>query len=99
VCIATDGHVASAAMLDSTKYTGYDATLLSAVQRWRYRPYLLDGAPLPACSTVTFVYTIKTRSNRVGRNIRRSRCVPAGMKKPSRPVRLPSDYPGASSSL
>jgi len=58
VCISTDGGVASASTRVSTKYESYDATLLAAVRAWRYRPYLLNGAPVPACSTVTFLYTI-----------------------------------------
>jgi TonB family protein len=59
VCLATDGSVASVSMLRSTKYDAYDATLLSSVRDWRYRPYLLNGTPVPACSTVTFHYTMK----------------------------------------
>jgi cysteine-rich repeat protein len=59
LCISTDGGVASTSMLLSTKYVDYDATLLSAVRGWRYRPYTLNGAPVPACSSVTFIYTIK----------------------------------------
>lgn len=58
VCITTDGGVASAAMARSTKYDDYDATLLSAVRTWRYQPYTLNGTPVPACSFVTFNYTI-----------------------------------------
>jgi cysteine-rich repeat protein len=59
LCISTDGGVTSTAMLVSTKYSDYDATLLSAVRGWRYRPYTLNGAPVPACSSVTFIYTIR----------------------------------------
>lgn len=59
LCISTEGGVTSAAMLGSTRYKDYDATLLSAVRAWRYRPYTLNGAPIPACSSVTFIYTIQ----------------------------------------
>lgn len=59
VCLGTDGNVASAKLLKSTKYDDYDATLLSAVRSWRYQPYLLNGTPVPACSTVSFHYTMK----------------------------------------
>jgi protein TonB len=59
VCIATDGSVASVKLLASTRYGGYDAMLLAAVRDWRYRPYMLGGTPVPACSVVTFNYTIK----------------------------------------
>jgi TonB family protein len=59
VCLAADGSVASATLARSTKYDDYDATLLSAVASWRYRPYTLDGTPVPACSYVTFNYTMR----------------------------------------
>lgn len=59
VCIGGNGSVASATMQVSTKYAAYDATILSAVRDWHYRPYLLNSTPVPACSTVTFLYSIK----------------------------------------
>lgn len=59
VCLAIDGSMASASMLASTGYADYDATILSAVRRWRYRPYTVNGTPVPACSSVTFVYSIR----------------------------------------
>jgi len=59
VCISTDGDVASATMAKPTTYAEYDATILSAVKNWRYRPYTLDGTPVPACSFVTFNYMIQ----------------------------------------
>jgi TonB family protein len=59
LCISTDGGVASASTLLSTKYRDYDAALLLAVRGWRYRPYTVNGTPVPACSSVTFIYTIK----------------------------------------
>jgi TonB family protein len=59
VCLATDGSVASATMFASTGYADYDATILSAVRGWRYRPYTVNGTPVPACSSVTFMYSIR----------------------------------------
>jgi TonB family protein len=59
VCLATDGSVASVTLARSTKYDDYDAKLLAGVRTWRYRPYLLEGTPVPACSYVTFNYSIK----------------------------------------
>jgi len=56
LCIGTDGNVTSARMLASTRYSSYDATLLSAVYAWRYQPYSVGGVQVPACSTVTFIY-------------------------------------------
>jgi TonB family protein len=58
LCISSDGGVSSAKMLVSTKYDAYDAALLAAVHDWHYRPYTINGAAVPACSSVTFVYSI-----------------------------------------
>lgn len=59
VCIGKDGAITSVSTLSSTKYPEYDAQLLASVRTWRYRPYMIDGVPQPACSPVSFVYTIK----------------------------------------
>jgi protein TonB len=58
LCVATSGAVASATLRSSTGYAEYDQRLLEAVRDWRYRPYLVNGAPVPVCSVVRFVYTI-----------------------------------------
>jgi protein TonB len=59
VCLSASGTIASATMLSSTKYPPYDEALLAGVRSWRYRPYTIDGAAVPACSAVSFVYSIK----------------------------------------
>jgi TonB family protein len=59
VCVSTAGGVSSARMVGSTKYPEYDATLLSAVRDWQYRPYAANGVAIPVCGTVTFVYTVR----------------------------------------
>jgi len=59
VCLATDGTVASVTLARSTKYAGYDEAILGAARRWRYQPYTVNGAPVPACGMVTFVYQMK----------------------------------------
>ena len=59
LCLDAAGGVASAKMLVSTRYDAYDQALLAAVRDWRYQPYLFNGTAVPACSTVTFLYTIR----------------------------------------
>jgi len=59
LCLDTSGNVVSTQMAQSTRYPDYDRALLTAIRDWRYRPYQRSGTALPACSTVTFVYTIR----------------------------------------
>jgi TonB family protein len=56
LCIDERGAVASVKMQRSSGYSDYDARLTAAIQTWRYRPYMQDGTPQGACSTVTFDY-------------------------------------------
>jgi len=59
LCIATDGGISSVSIASSTKYEAYDAKLVAAARAWRYRPYTVNGRPMPVCGVVTFVYTIR----------------------------------------
>lgn len=59
LCIAPDGAVGSVKLVVSTRYDAYDRAILEAVGQWRYRPFLVDGVPVRACSAVSFVYRIE----------------------------------------
>jgi TonB family protein len=59
VCITKTGAIASVAVAKSTGYRAYDEALVDAARRWVYKPYTVDGVPMPACSTVTFMYQMQ----------------------------------------
>lgn len=59
VCLGTRGEIASVARVASTKYPAYDDTLVAAIRTWGYKPYTMNGTPVPACGMVTFIYSIK----------------------------------------
>jgi protein TonB len=59
VCIAADGAVATTAVARSSGYPAYDQQLVAGVRAWRYRPYMVNGQPTPACSAVAFAFTIQ----------------------------------------
>ena len=59
VCIQASGAIGSVTLLSSTKYAEYDQLLIEGAKRWQYRPYMIDGTAQPACSAVSFVYSIK----------------------------------------
>ena len=62
-CLDTTGHVASVVRLRSTRFDSYDATIERTIQKtWTYRPYVVNGVAVPACTNVTFIYTSKEGS-------------------------------------
>jgi hypothetical protein len=56
VCMDTTGRVDVAELIKGTGFPAYDAKLVAGVLTWRYRPYLVNGTPVPVCSIVQFVY-------------------------------------------
>jgi len=58
LCVGTSGSVTSTTLRSTTSYPDYDQSLLAAVRDWRYRPYTVNGTPVPVCSVVKFIYTI-----------------------------------------
>lgn len=56
VCISTTGKVGSIRTLESTGIPRYDLTIIREMSRWEYTPYIVDGRPVAACSSVTIIY-------------------------------------------
>ena len=59
LCTSADGKVNSRRIARDSGYAEYDRKLLEEVARWKFAPFERDGARVPVCSTVTFVF--KTR--------------------------------------
>jgi periplasmic protein TonB len=59
MCLASDGRVRSLEAISSSGYPQYDAEILREMRAWRYRPYEVDGAPVPVCTAVTFVFRLQ----------------------------------------
>jgi protein TonB len=57
LCLTPEGAVSGVAMLKTTGFPAYDTKIMREMKEWRYRPYLLDGQPVPVCTAVTFVYS------------------------------------------
>lgn len=47
LCLGEDGRYEQGTLLKSTGVPGYDAKIASAMMAWTYRPYLVDGVPVP----------------------------------------------------
>ncbi len=57
LCIAADGKVASVDRIKTTRLPAYDAKIMRQMRSWKYRPYEVDGKPVPVCTVVSFVYS------------------------------------------
>jgi TonB family protein len=56
VCVDITGLVTDATMVERSGYTEYDSKIVETTREWHYRPYSIDGTPVPVCSTVEFLY-------------------------------------------
>jgi TonB family protein len=59
VCIGTGGEVETVSMIKASGFASYDDRVLAGVRGWRYRPYVVGGNAVPACSAVVFAITAK----------------------------------------
>lgn len=57
VCIDDAGRVADVTTIKSTTRQPYDARIIRAMKQWVFRPFVIDGRPIAACSAVTFIFT------------------------------------------
>lgn len=57
LCVDITGHVANVTRLRSTRFDKYDQTIERTMRTWTYRPYVVDGAPSPACADITIIYS------------------------------------------
>jgi TonB family protein len=59
VCTDTNGVVSTAEIAESSGYEFQDNhTVTTIKETWRYRPYTVNGTPVPTCTPVRFVYLI-----------------------------------------
>jgi protein TonB len=53
VCVKPDGHVDEVKILKGADPT-LDPNIIAAVRSWRYKPYTVDGRPVPFCTNVRY---------------------------------------------
>lgn len=56
VCLDRHGNPERVLFLRRPGLASWERRLLEAVHTWRYTPFLVDGAPAPVCTSVTFVF-------------------------------------------
>ena len=55
-CVDPAGKATKVRPLESTGFASYDKKIESALGNWAFKPYIVDGKPTEACSSVVFVY-------------------------------------------
>ena len=56
VCIDATGAVRGLQLMLSSGLHQYDRRFCEEMRRWRYQPWTVSGAPVPACTAVRFQY-------------------------------------------
>jgi serine/threonine protein kinase len=58
LCISTEGTVSSVSPVKGTGFASYDAKIQNTIRtQWRYRPFVVNGKVVPACTAVRFLYS------------------------------------------
>jgi protein TonB len=58
MCVSARGTVNRLELLSSSGYPAYDRKVLNQIRTWRYRPFEVNGKPVPVCTAVTLIYTM-----------------------------------------
>ena len=57
ICLTQQGAPGRVELLKSSGYPAYDQKVLAKMRAWRFRPFLVNGAPTVVCSTHAVIYT------------------------------------------
>lgn len=55
ICVKNTGNVESVKILRSA-HADLDRPVVDAIQRWRYRPYMVDGRPVDFCYVLRYEF-------------------------------------------
>lgn len=59
LCVDATGKVGRVILLKSSGYPAYDEKIVTETKAWEYKPYVIDGKPVPVCTALTFIYQQK----------------------------------------
>lgn len=57
LCLDARGAIAAVSVLKSSGFQAYDAKIVREMRLWTYKPYVVNGKPVPVCTAVTFIYS------------------------------------------
>ena len=58
-CIDTNGHVTDVRIVQTTQAPSYDQKIVRTIREWAFRPVIIDGHAIPACSTQVFIFSVR----------------------------------------
>jgi protein TonB len=59
LCVSETGAPTSATLVKASDYADANERILAEVKRWRFRPYLYNGQPIPVCTATLLNYQIE----------------------------------------
>jgi TonB family protein len=58
ICVGRDGAMQSVKVMKSSGFPAYDQKLVRQINAWKYKPFMVNGAPTPVCSVVVFIFKL-----------------------------------------
>src|SRR5262249_44689232 len=59
LCVSESGVPATASLVKASDYADANERILAEVKKWRFRPYLYNGQPVPVCTATLLNYQIE----------------------------------------
>jgi hypothetical protein len=59
VCVGENGAMSSVRLLRGSDYNDANDKVVADIKEWRFRPYVVDGKPIPVCAPVILRYSIE----------------------------------------
>jgi len=59
LCVDVGGAVTAVTLLKSSGFPDYDRKIIREMNKWAYKPYLVNDHAVPVCTAVTFIYSQK----------------------------------------
>lgn len=64
LCLDARGAITTVRALKSSGFAAYDAKIKREMRQWTYKPYVVNGAAVPVCTAVTFLYSLPSAPQR-----------------------------------
>jgi TonB family protein len=59
LCVNEGGNVRSVNILKASGFDNYDKKIKKEMQKWKYKPFMVNGKAAPVCTAITLIYVQK----------------------------------------